>query len=161
MNADDVKIEDLRVSRASVLKKNFTLPEHTLRATLSAEDAEEQIPTQQEKNWWAIVEGKGKYRDVLRRKITICLDVEVEEMREDFISYEYNAKKFSVSAPINSFAISRALEVSKHNAFVVLCSQGCVKLNGMPINAEKNTLGVDELSLLVDVANRFFFQWYV
>ncbi len=77
------------------------------------------------------------------------------------VVFTYGPDEICIESPTNSYNVSRALEISVHDGFAVLCAQNRVSVNKVPIKADKNTLGVDALSLSVRVANKFFFLSYV
>jgi len=146
-------IRPLVVSRASVLQKDFRGDVKDLPA--------EMVPTDAEREWFKLVESTAPDVEIARRKSSICLDVEVETMTDDELTYIYAGKKVTVKTPANSFRVSRALESSRHDAVAAMCEQNAISVDGVPIRVEKCKLGVDEIATLVKVTDKFFFQSYL
>lgn len=149
MKSDPIKL--IKVSRARLLSLDFT----------SSETTPETTPTDEEREWFRIREAKNPEHAIERRKMSVCLDAEISILEDARVGFTYGRSEIIISAPVNAYNISRALEFSKHEAFAVLCEQGRVTVDGKTIKADKNTLGVDALSLCVRIADKFFFTSFL
>lgn len=152
-----------KISRQSLLEKNFDLSETEVRERFTGDELDVQlklIPTPDEAEWMKIFTHNAPELARVQRRMLVCFEFEVEEIRDDYLSGTYCAQKLEFFAPKNSFKISRALENSKHDAFAELCAQNCVKIDGLILTPQKTNAGVDTLSLSVKIADRFFFQSY-
>lgn len=154
----------IKVSRASINEKLFDITEEEMRTKLSGEELEKALlllPTEDEKEWMKIYRFGAPELARAQRKMSVCLDVEVDEYREDFISYTYSGSKYSIKSPVNSFRVSESLEKSKHAGFEEMCKQGCVTVNEKITDIRKDNLSIDEMSLLIKITDKFFFQIYL
>lgn len=154
----------LKISRRSLLEKRFDVTEEEIRAKFKGAElasALELLPTPEEKEWMKVFTHNAPEREREKRKMSVCLDMEVSELEDDRVSGTYSGLKITITAPKNPFKICRELEKSKYDAFSELCKQHCVEIDDKPLIPEKTTYGVDVLSLCMQVADRFFFQTYI
>lgn len=151
-------------SRKSLLEKRFDITEEEARAKLKGDELQavlDLLPTEAEREWMKVFTHRAPEKEREQRKMSVCLEMEVSEMRDDFVAGEFCGTKIEISCPKNPFKVSRELEKSKHDAFTELCRQQCVVIDGAPLNPDRTTHGVDVLNLCVKVADRFFFQTYL
>lgn len=149
------------VSGKSVLDKNFQVTEEELLEKLSGDDLEKAIamlPTDAEREWMDAYKSTMPELFRYREKLSVCLDVEVSEMRDDLVAYEYNGKAFRLTSPRNAMAIVRALEDSESDGLLEMVKQGCVSVDGKQIKDAGKELCVEDLLMVKTVASKFFFQ---
>lgn len=171
----------IRVSKKSINEKYFTLSEEEMRSKLSGDELKQALsllPTQDELDFMEVFNSTIPQLARLQRKMSVCLDVEVLEMEEEFIKFEYGENIYRIEEPKNAYKICMALEKSSLEAFSELVLQGCVyvqkktdsllggivnRLNEKPIQdiRQGNVLKVDELNLLVKIADKFFFRSFM
>ncbi len=154
----------IKVSRASILNKVFNVTEEYLKEKLTGDElalALTALPTAEEKEWMRINESNAPELERIRRKNSVCLDAEIETLEDDKVVYVYNNKLYTINEPINSFNVAMELEKSRMKGFAELCAQGCVLIAGKKLVINKDNVKVDELSLLIKIADKFFFQTYI
>lgn len=156
----------IRVSRESIYSKRFDVTEEQLIANLDGKELEEAIafiPTDEEREFMEIFNSRIPQLARLQRKMSVCLDAEVTELSEEYVSYEYAGKTFRISAPKNAYRICTALDKGISDGFAEMCSQGVVEVSGKAILDVKrdSSLGVDELKLMMKISSKFFFQTYL
>lgn len=155
--------ELIKVSRSSFFKARFEVTEDELRSKLKGDELEEALktlPSEDELEFYKIFKSQAPELERAKRKMSVCLDAEVTELRDDYVEYLYAGKKVGVKSPSNAFAISQALEAGKHSAVELMMQQVCIRINSVPLMSFDG-LGVDEINLLVSIINKFFFQPYL
>ena len=155
--------ELIKVSRSSFFRARFEVTEDELRSKLKGDELKEALktlPTEEELEFYKIFKSQAPELERIKRKMSVCLDAEVLELRDDYIEYLYASKRVGVKSPSNAFAVSQALEVSKHEAVDLMMKQVCIRINNVPLMSFDG-LGVDEIRLLVLIVNKFFFQPYL
>jgi len=150
------------VSRESINKKLFGVTEEELREKLKGAELEEALsllPTDEEKEWMKIFQSNAPELARIRRKMSVCLDAEIEVLEDNRIVYSYCGVPYEIKAPINSFKILRALESSKIDALEEMSRQACLKKDGKDIDLKSEP--VDSLKLMRLITDKFFFQIYL
>jgi len=150
------------VSRESISKKLFNITEEQVRAELSGEELESTLallPTENERDWMRIFRSTAPEVARLQRKMSVCVDAEVIEYDDNHVKYNYSDEEFEIKSPTNSFNILRELENGIPLALRELSNQGCIKKAGIDVILEKEP--VDSLSLIMKIANKFFFRTYL
>lgn len=158
----------IKVSKASINEKLFG-PEFTkekLEATLAGEELEKALallPTQEEQDWMDVFKSNVAGLARLQRKMSVCLDVEVLELEEDRIRYEYADKVYEIREPKNAFRVCTELDKSSLDAFVEVCRQKCFFENEKIIDDIKKdgAIKIDALKLAQKVCDKFFFQTFI
>ncbi len=163
----------IKVSKASINEKLFG-PEYTrekLEATLQGEDLEKALallPTEEEQEFMNVFKSNIAGLARLQRKMSVCLDVEVLELEEERIKYEYADKVYEIREPKNAFRICTELEKSSLDGFVEVCRQKCfseIGADGVPriIDDIKKdgAIKLDALNLAVKVCDKFFFRTFI
>jgi len=160
-----VPTELIKVSRSSIMKKLFDTTEEKMKERLKGEELKKALsllPSKDEARFMEIYQSSIPQLARIQRKMSVCLEAEVLELKNDLLIYEFAGKLFTLKAPSNSFRISEALDVSLHEGFSELCKESCVLVDNVFIkDPDKSGLEVDELRLLVRMANKFFFQIYL
>lgn len=162
----------IKVSRNSIRNKIFDVTREQLEEKFSGEELEKAIallPNEEEKEFMDIFTKDIKGLERTKRKMSVCLDAEIEDLEPDKVSYSYNNINYKIETPENSWKIAEILSTNVPNkdylAFIELCNQGKVTINNIAIkNNIKDgfsKIGVDELSLLIKITSRFFFQTYM
>lgn len=157
--------ELIKVSKASITTKLFEIAPEKL-ASLSKEELDKVtplLPTEEEKAFMEIYQSNAPQLVRLQRKMSVCLDVEVLELSDDKVSYEYGEKTFSIEEPKNAFRICSALEKSRLEAFSEMALQGCFFVGGTQVTNLKDTkeVATDEIMTALKVADKFFFQTFL
>ena len=117
--------------------------------------------TDDEKEFLRIIRSNAPELGPLQGKLSVCLEVEVETLEENLIVYSYRDDKVKILAPKNPYKTVMALEDGLTPATAEICRQGCVSINDRIISAKEfEKVEVDKLSLIVKIANKFFFQVY-
>lgn len=163
----------IRVSKASINEKLFgdEYTRENLEAKLTGEALEKALallPTETEQEFMNVFKSNIAGLARLQRKMSVCLDVEVTEMEEDRIVYEYADKFYEIKEPKNAFKICTELEKSSLDAFVEVCRQKCFS----EIDKEGNSKVIDDikkdgaikldaLNLAVKVCDKFFFRTFI
>jgi len=155
----------IKVSKASFLNKVFKIDESKI-AELSKEEREaleKLLPTEEEKLFAEVYRSNIPQLVRLQRKMSVCLDVEVLELEEDKISFQYGENTFTLISPTNAFRICSALEKGKLEGLSEMVLQGCVSKGEKIIHnlKEESGLAVDEMRTLLNVADKFFFQTFL
>jgi hypothetical protein len=154
----------VKVSRSRFNDRIFDITEEELRSKFEGKELEDLIallPNDDEKLFRKIFESNAPEHQRTRRKISVCLNAEVSELEEGKVVYRYGEKEFKIEEPKNSFRVSTQLEKSVHQAFIELCGQGCVFVDGKRYDDKTIKLGVDEINLMVNITDKFFFQIYL
>lgn len=155
--------ELVTVSKQSFLEKVFGVSEEALREKFGdgpeLEEARKLLPTEDEIKFREIYTSSIPQLARLQRKMSVCLDVEVIGMSESFVEFEYGEKIYRLNSPTNAFKICMALEKNTLSGFAEMIEQKCIMVDGAP--AELNKLEVDEIRLLSQVADKFFFQTFM
>lgn len=163
----------IRVSKSSINEKLFG-PEYTkekLEEKLEGEDLEKALallPTEEEQDFMNVFKSNIAGLARLQRKMSVCLDVEVLELEEDRIRYEYADKVYEIREPKNAFRICTELEKSSLDGFVEVCRQKCFSEFGKD-GVEKiiddvkkdGSIKLDALNLAVKVCDKFFFRTFI
>jgi len=153
----------IKVSRSEINRKLFKVSEAEIRAQLQGEELEEALkllPSEDEKEWMKIFTSTAPELARIQRKMSVCLDAEIDELEENRISFSYGENKYEILAPVNSFKILKALENSKSDALLEMSKQGCIKKSGTPIYAlDKEP--IDSLNLIQKITDKFFFQTFL
>lgn len=150
------------VSREKINKKYFGLDENKIRSELKGKELEEALsllPTDDENQWMKIFRSTAPELARMQRKMSVCLDAEIKEYSDSYVVYTYSGTEYEIKSPTNSFNILRALETSTSSAFEELSKQGCLKKSGVDVDIK--TEPVDSLSLLLKIADKFFFRIYL
>jgi len=152
------------VSREKINKKIFS-PEFTeekIRAELTGDELDATLlllPDDNEKEWMKIFRSTAPELVRLQRKISVCLDAEIQSYDDNNIVYKYADSEYEIKAPVNSFNILRAIEKDKSSAFEELSKQGCLKKSGKDVDIKSEPF--DSLNLMFKIADKFFFQIYL
>lgn len=152
----------IKVSR-SITQKLFNITEAELREKLSGDELEEGLkllPTDEEKQWMKIFNSNAPELARIQRKMSVCLDADIDELEENKISFTYGNDKYEISGPSNSFNILKALENSKSDALSEMAKQGCIKENGT-VMFSLNKMSIDALNLIQKITDKFFFQSFL
>lgn len=149
------------VSGKSILSKRFDVTEDELMDKLVGDDLDQaiaQLPTDVEREWMEAYRSTMPELFRYREKLSVCLDVEVKEMKDDRISYEHNGKEFQITSPRNALAMVRALEDSETDGVLELVKQRCVSIDGKPLKDAEKGICVEDLLMVKTVASKFFFR---
>lgn len=153
----------IKVSRSEIKKKLFKTTEAELRDQLEGEELEEGLkllPTPEEKEWMRIFTSNAPELARIQRKMSVCLDAEIDELEESKVSFVYDSIKYEIFGPVNSFKILQALENSKSSALLEMAKQGCIKKSGVILySLEKEP--IDSLNLINKITDKFFFQTFL
>lgn len=163
----------IKVSKASINEKLFgkDYTREKLEATLEGEDLEKALallPTEEEQEFMDVFKSNIAGLARLQRKMSVCLDVEVLDLENDRIKYEYADKVYEIREPKNAFRICTELEKSSLDAFVEVCKQRCFS-EFTKEGTEKviddikkdGAIKLDALNLAVKVCDKFFFQTFI
>jgi len=155
----------IKVSKASITTKLFDIPMDKFE-TLSPGEKESikpLLPSEEEKEFMEVYKANMPQLARLQRKMSVCLDVEVLELEEDKISFEYADSKYTLTSPKNAFKICSALDKDTLSGLAEMAVQGCIFKNETEVKniKEDGALSVDELRLLLLVADKFFFQTFL
>jgi len=152
----------IKVKR-SITQKLFKTSEAEIREKLSGEELEEGLkllPTDEEREWMKIFTSNAPELARLQRKMSVCLDADIDELEENKISFTYGNDKYEISGPFNSFRVLKSLEDSKSDALLEMAKQGCIKKLGTAIyTLDKEPM--DVLNLILKITNKFFFQSFL
>ena len=113
----------IRVSKAAINEKHFG-PDFTrevLEAKLTGEDLEKALallPTEDEQDFMTIFKSGVAGLARLQRKMSVCLDVEVLELEDDRVKYDYAGNIYEIREPKNAFKICTELDKSSLDAFI-------------------------------------------
>lgn len=143
----------LRVDR-SILQKVFDISDEEIKRQYP-DDWQRLTPTETEREWMRIFRAQAPELARVQRKMSICIEAQIDELSEDAFTYSYAGKQITVSAPKNCFRTAEVL--SQRGVFAAvreMAQQGC-------ISVDIQTLAVDELMLLQRLIDRFFFQTYI
>lgn len=149
------------VSGKSILSKNFDVTEDELIEKLSGDELDQAIallPTDTEREWMAAYQSTMPELFRYREKLSVCLDVEVKDMKDDLVAYEYNGKEFRVTSPRNALTMVRALEDSESDGVLEMIKQGCVSIDGKGLKDAEKGICVEDLLMLKTVVSKFFFR---
>lgn len=152
----------IKVSKKSILTKVFKVDVEKLSPE-ELEKAKPFLPTEDEKDFMEVYESNIPQLARLQRKMSVCLDVEVLELEESKIVFEYGDSKYTILEPKNAFRTCVALDKGKYEAFSEIVLQGCVLKNDVEVRSvkENSILAVDEINLLVSVTDKFFFRTFL
>jgi len=158
----------IRVSKAAINEKHFG-PDFTrevLEAKLTGEDLEKALallPTEEEQDFMTIFKSVVAGLARLQRKMSVCLDVEVLELEDDRVKYDYAGNIYEIREPKNAFKICTELDKSSLDAFVEVCRQECFFENGVLIKDVKKdgAIKIDALVLAIRVCDKFFFRTFI
>jgi hypothetical protein len=163
----------IKVSKASINEKVFgkEFTRERLEAELQGEELEKALallPTEEEQDFMDIFKSQIAGLARLQRKMSVCLDVEVIDLEDDRIRYEYADKLYEIREPKNAFRICTQLEKSSLDAFVEVCKQKCfseISKEGTETVIEDvkkdGAIKLDALNLAVKVCDKFFFQTFI
>lgn len=147
----------------SITQKLFKITEAELREKLTGEELEEGLkllPTEDEKDWMRIFNSNAPELARVQRKMSVCLDADIDEIEENKISFTYGNDKYEISGPFNSFKVLKTLEDSKSDALLEMAKQGCIKKSGVAIYIlDKEP--IDALNLILKITDKFFFQSFM
>lgn len=149
------------VSKASILEKLFDVDEKKLSKAERKKIAPF-LPTEEEREFMEIYRSNMPQLARLQRKMGVCLKVEVTEMEEDRLTFQYGRDTFTLLEPTNVYKMCQVLERGNLDAVGEMIAQGCVLKNGDPVDSIRGEkLKVDELRLILEVATQFFFQTFL
>lgn len=157
----------IRVSGSAIREKVFGVTEAQLREKFpegpDLDEALSLLPTEEEQEFMEIYQSSMPQLARLRRKLSVCLEAEVTEMSEDVLVYEFAGKSYRLESPKNAFRICTAVEKGTPEGFAEMVAQGCVSIDGKALTDVRGGAGlaVDELRLMMSMADRFFFQTYL
>jgi hypothetical protein len=158
----------IKVSKASINEKLFgkEYTKERLEAELEGEDLQKALallPTEEEQDFMDIFKSNIAGLARLQRKMAVCLDVEVLELEDDRVKYEYAGNTYEIREPKNAFKICTELEKSSLDAFVEVCKQKCFSENDKVIDEVKKdgAIKLDALNLAVKVCDKFFFRTFI
>jgi hypothetical protein len=163
----------LKVSKSSINEKLFS-KEYTrerLEAELEGEElgkALALLPTEEEQEFMEVFKANIAGLARLQRKMSVCLDVEVIDLEDDRIKYEYADKFYEIREPKNAFRICTELDQSLLAGFVEVCKQKCFSEIDKDGNEKviddirkDGVIKLDALNLAVKVCDKFFFQTFI
>lgn len=143
----------IRVSRASINSKLFDS---------KGPIPKEKQPTEDERSFVEIMQSEMPQLERLKRKMSVCLDAEVSELDDGYVSYSYVNNKYTLREPTNAFKICAALDKGTLDAVSEMAEQGCILRNGEKIGGLRDgSVKTDELRLIERIATKFFFQTYL
>jgi hypothetical protein len=89
--------------------------------------------------------------------------VEVLELEEDRVKYDYAGNIYEIKEPKNAFRICTELDKSSIDAFVEVCKQKCFLENDKVIEDVKKdgAIKIDALVLAIRVCDKFFFRTFI
>lgn len=154
------------VSKESILEKRFGVDKEAYEKLSQKEKdiANIKFPTEDEENFMQVFKSTAPQLARLQRKMSICLDVEVKEYDFDKVIFTYAGNDYTLLEPKNAYRICKAIDDGSLEALQELCKQGCVLINVNPvldIKSESATIKVDELNMIKNVAEKFFFQTFL
>lgn len=163
----------IKVSKASINEKLFgeEFTKERLEAELQGEELEKALallPTEEEQLFMDVFKSNIAGLARLQRKMSVCLDVEVIDLEEDRIRYEYSDKLYEIREPKNAFRICTELEKSSLDGFVEVCRQRCFSEFDKDGNErviddvrKDGAIKLDALNLAVKVCDKFFFRTFI
>ena len=150
----------IRVSKASFTEKLFDVDEKKLSKS-EFKKVKAFLPSEEEKDFAEVFRSKNAQLARLQRKMSVCLIVEVKELEEEKVSFEYGKDLYTLTEPTDPLKLCQAIEKSVLDGFLELDAQRCVYKNGENVSVRTGTLKVDEIRILEKVADRFFFQTFL
>jgi hypothetical protein len=156
----------IKVSKSSINEKVFNIKKEDLEKELTGEDLNKALallPTEEEQDFMDIFKSNIAGLERLQRKMSVCLDVEVLELEDDYIKYEYAKNIYEIREPKNAFKICTELEKGALSGFIEVCRQKCFSENEKIIDDVKKdgAIKIDALNLAVKICDKFFFQTFL
>lgn len=153
------------VSKESILNKVFDIDmeKYEKLSDKEKEIAKVSFPTEVEKDFMTVYRSTAPQLARLQRKMSVCLYVEVLEFSFDHIIFTFAGNKYKIVSAKNAYRICKAIDKGMLEAVQELCVQGCVTVNDKPITdiMGEGILQIDEIQLLRNVAEKFFFQTFL
>lgn len=153
------------VSKESILSKLFQIDMEAFNRLpeKEKEKIEKLFPTENENDFMEVYNSTAPQLARLKRKMSVCLDVEVLEYDFNYIVFTYAGNKYKLLAPKNAYKISQALDDGVLSALSEMAKQGCIFINENLVGSITNdtSLQVDELEILKKVSDKFFFQTFL
>lgn len=119
------------------------------------------LPTPEEVEFMEVFRSHMPELARLQRKMAVCLDVEVTELEEDRITFLFGRDSYTLTDPANSFLMCQALEKGVLQAVEAMALQKCILKNGEPVQDLRTGLKMDEVTVVKNVADKFFFQTFL
>ncbi len=153
------------VSKESILEKRFGIDKEAFEKLDEKTKAslKDKLPTEEEESFMQVFKSTAPQLARLQRKMSICLDVEVLEYDFDSVLFTYANNKYKLLAPKNAYRICKALEDDTLEGLQEMAKQGCIFINDKPVLDVKqdNAVQVDELQILKNISEKFFFQTFL
>lgn len=149
----------IRVSKASILEKRFGVNVDKLTKK-ERKVIERYLPTEDEIDFMEIFQSPIPELARLKRKMSVCVDVEVTELEDEKVTFIFGSDKITLTEPQDAWKLCQALEKSTLDGVAAMFMQGCIQKNGKIVD-DKASLKIDEVRVIELVASKFFFQIFL